>query len=407
MGETGPFISPQKKAMASYGSSSMQRRDSPPFVPRTFLQRNSGVVLACLVFLSVSLAMSTQVLPVIDEDFSDVVYFTIVTLTTCGFGDVVPSSQGGRLFIIIYVFAGVILFSIVIGIVSVANLKKGLSTAAEARTAATRRFLLRFRSGPGSPRRQERERLTERDEEEGEEGREEERDAGGWGDDSDSDGGDSDSSSPLGRKATTLLRVVREAAPFFVFTLIGALIVHLTNAEWTDDMTYVNSLYFTFTTGTTIGYGDIRPKDKRAKWFCVFYIPISVFVIWRTVHNVSNIYIQNEVKEANAEILAQGLSFGDMLEMNDSGDGRVTEAEFTKGMLIAMNKVDRDTMADIHAQFQALDPEGNGWLAAEHLKEYDRANARVDRSRDRTSTVSGGPADMVARRPPQRQRTIQ
>jgi hypothetical protein len=404
-------------------SSSSNERVGVAGSARTFAQRNSGVVLACLTYFSISLALCTQVLPVIDEDFSDVVYFTVVTLTTCGFGDVVPKTAAGRLFIIFYVFAGVILFSIVIGIVSVANLRRGLSTAAEARTAATRRFLLRFGS-PRSRRRgshkggsgEESERLAASGEAQGSRGAEGSgvaaaAAAAADADDDDDDDDDSSPSSLLGRKAITLLLVVREALPFFVFTLLGALVVHLTNAEWSDDMTYVNSLYFTFTTGTTIGFGDIVPKDKRAKWFCVLYIPVSVFVIWRTVHNVSDIYIQNEIKEANAEILAQDLSFSDLLEMNDSGDGKVTEAEFTKGMLIAMNKVDKEVMAAIHQQFVALDPEGHGWLVAEHLKDFDRQVHAG--GRDRTATVGGpyggpyGKAMLVSEKSLQRQRTIQ
>eukprot|EP00937_MAST-01D_sp_MAST-1D-sp2_P003236 g3236.t1 len=338
-------------------------------ISQSFHRRNRGVLVACVVYFLVSCGVCTKVLPVIDEDFSDVVYFTVVTLTTCGFGDVTPKTQAGRLFIIFYVFVGVILFSIVMGISSVSTMRFGVKNMAKARSRAAQRFLRTFgrvgeaerraRQGGGMPR-----PLSTFD---------------GESDDEDEGGAGSSLGLPSLRslRHSTLFRVFAAAAPFFVFTLVGALVVHLTNAEWSDEMNYTNSLYFTFTTGTTIGYGDIKPTDAAGKWFCVFYIPVSVFVIWRTVHNVSEVYIQSEVREVNAQILSTDMSLADLADMDETGDGRVTEVEFTKHMLTAMRKVDHETMDAIHAQFVNLDADGQGWLDATELKERARAASKA------------------------------
>ena len=344
----------------------------------SFVQRNRGVIIACVLYVLVSIGVCFNILPVIDEDFSDVVYFTVITLTTVGFGDIVPQTESGRLFMIFYVATGLILFSIIIGISSVRTMRFGLENVAQANSKRMNRFLRRFaRSNK---------RKTESD------GKGSLRALASFDGESDSDteDGSGDGVGNRHRSAVrrldalhrlTLVRVIRAAAPFFVYTIVGALVVHMTNAEWSASMDYTTSLYFTFTSGTTIGYGDIKPVDKAGKWFCVFYIPISVFVIWRTVNNVANIYIQAEVHSVNSAILSSEIGSNELGYMDETGDGRVTEPEFTKYMLVSMGKVDKETMDAIHAQFSSLDADGKGWLAATEMQERVRAATATSTSR--------------------------
>lgn len=46
------------------------------------------------------------------EDLSwlDAFYFTVITLSTVGYGDIVPTTPAGKLFTIFYVFVGIVIF---------------------------------------------------------------------------------------------------------------------------------------------------------------------------------------------------------------------------------------------------------------------------------------------------------
>lgn len=57
------------------------------------------------------------------------------------------------------------------------------------------------------------------------------------------------------------------AALFSAFLLLGALVYH-----FLEGWTYIEALYFSFTTLTTIGLGDYLPSTRASKLFSIFYI---------------------------------------------------------------------------------------------------------------------------------------
>merc|ERR1719182_1277975 len=58
---------------------------------------------------------------------------------------------------------------------------------------------------------------------------------------------------------------------FAVFLLLGSLVFHLL-----EGWTYLEALYFSFTTLTTIGFGDYLPSTPISKVFSIFYIIVGL-----------------------------------------------------------------------------------------------------------------------------------
>ena len=63
-----------------------------------------GIVVLALIVIAIGTVFYTRV-----EGWRalDAVYFTVVTLTTIGFGDLVPTSDAGKVFTIVYSLVGV------------------------------------------------------------------------------------------------------------------------------------------------------------------------------------------------------------------------------------------------------------------------------------------------------------
>jgi hypothetical protein len=87
-------------------------------------ERHRVVWGLALVFFLASLAMGLKVLPVMDEDFSDIMYFFVVTLSTVGYGDIVVASEPAMIFMVFYSFFGLLLAASIIGILSVQSLHR-------------------------------------------------------------------------------------------------------------------------------------------------------------------------------------------------------------------------------------------------------------------------------------------
>ncbi|WP_432228216.1 potassium channel family protein [Enterococcus faecalis] len=76
-------------------------------------------------------------------------------------------------------------------------------------------------------------------------------------------------------------------AVIFVLT-IGTVFYH--NVE---KMSYLNALYFSVTTLTTVGYGDLAPKTAFGKIFSILYIFIGLGLISASIANFNQALVQH------------------------------------------------------------------------------------------------------------------
>lgn len=111
-GEAGGFLRVLRtlRLLHTYKFLSRLRADFP------FFQRNEDVVLAMahlfiFIFIMTSIVYETQHWsnPNI-KNYVDVLYFTVTTLTTTGFGDITLSGSTGRLISVVIMIFGVTLF---------------------------------------------------------------------------------------------------------------------------------------------------------------------------------------------------------------------------------------------------------------------------------------------------------
>ncbi|KAF9652571.1 hypothetical protein BDM02DRAFT_2784109 [Thelephora ganbajun] len=90
---------------------------------RNFTKSGSGVspkqrsLLTIVMFLLVYLALGALVNSLlIDLNFIDALYFTVVSIETVGFGDIVPDNTGSRVFMCFYIIFGILTLGVAVGV---------------------------------------------------------------------------------------------------------------------------------------------------------------------------------------------------------------------------------------------------------------------------------------------------
>jgi hypothetical protein len=80
---------------------------------------NGNVVTLCALYVAIYIGIAIVAFSFCFEKWTiiDSVYFAISTFTTCGYGDLQPTTQAGQLFTIFFVVYGVIILGIFIAIV--------------------------------------------------------------------------------------------------------------------------------------------------------------------------------------------------------------------------------------------------------------------------------------------------
>lgn len=79
-----------------------------------------------------------------------------------------------------------------------------------------------------------------------------------------------------------------------VILAFGSTVYH-----YVEGWSWLDSIYFSIITLTTIGYGDFSPQTNEGKLFTIFYIIIGIGIILSFVNTIYNHY--NSVKKKKSK----------------------------------------------------------------------------------------------------------
>lgn len=82
-----------------------------------------------------------------------------------------------------------------------------------------------------------------------------------------------------------------------LLTTIIVLIIGTLTYSYLEGWSYIDSLYFSVVTLTTIGYGDFTPKTDEGKLFTILYIVIGIGMILSFINTVYNHFTSMKEQE--------------------------------------------------------------------------------------------------------------
>eukprot|EP00051_Salpingoeca_urceolata_P016439 m.217995 g.217995 ORF g.217995 m.217995 type:complete len:539 (-) comp18676_c0_seq6:131-1747(-) len=253
--------------------------------------------------------------------FVDVLYFTAVSLSTVGFGDVRPKSDSSRLFTCFFVLFGSVVIGYGIGLILTYFLDSAQAKV-ESMEDIIERNQFRYADAP----------TTDTD------------------GDGDVDADDKPWPTPcmIWRRQSSAVRQLIKSL-VLVLAMIGIGVAILMVDRRHENPSFTEALYFACITVTTVGYGDYTPTTDAGKIVCALYVLGATAVFAHAMGSVANLPLERRRRKLELKVLDQyrrGLTMKDLLSLVKGGEspGYITRSEFVLKMLYKLNKVPgRDT----------------------------------------------------------------
>lgn len=331
----------------------IRKRESQSISLTEALELSDSGLKKIAYFLPVYGAMGVVAFSVVFDKWSvvDSLYFSAVTFSTVGFGDLHPKNDAGRVFCIAYSIVGITALGIVFGEIG----KLFLEKQKNALNDATSNFL-NF--------------LNE---------------------DQENDCVDMVGEETLEEEESFLrmlgCQLVSQTPSVLLILSLSCVIGYFEG--WTS----VQIVYFATVTATTTGYGDITPEKKSMKVLSLVFIPLSVCLTGAVLGSIAESIIGFHVRKKEKNLFQRSFKIGDLYAMDMNCDGKVSRGEFLAYMLVSMDKVDKETIDNIFALFDKFDVKGDDYItqldveALQVRKQLKRAKSASNRSLSVTSWV--------------------
>ena len=300
------------------------------------------VLHICALYALTYVAIAIVAYSFVFEKWSivDSVYFAVSTFTTVGYGDLEPSTVPGMLFTIVFAVYGVIILGIFIGIFG-HYLSEGQAKAVKImkRKRHKRIISVLLTEQTERQRKKEVQRIK--------------------------DTFFSDHHSLL----KDIIRVIKREAPEILFVMLLALILGIR-----EGWSLTSTLYFCVMSASTTGFGDYTPRNEIDKVYCIFFLPLAVAVFGEVLGRIANVYIQRKARLREQAFLRRSITMCDLRRMDANQDGSVDMEEFLCFMLVALQKVDKETIQDLKDAFYSLDRNRNGQIDKEDLVDFTQTD---------------------------------
>ena len=249
--------------------------------------------------------------------WDEAIYFLVVSSSTVGYGDYVPSTDGGKLATVLFMTVGII-----VTFAQLASITSRVFTPifVYARALAEMAF----------PQR---------------------------GIDIDGDGRP-DFKVPRG---IFLFYSKALIGPFLVVLVIEAIfaVIFVHIEEWT----YATSFYHCFVTSTSIGYGAPQITTASGRWCAVVQIVLTVSLVGAIISDIRMLSVLRKEKLHKLR-LVQGQHDTDLMVALDRDGNGVDRFEFVIGMLQTLEVVTPDDVEPFLMLFERLDVDKSGYLTA-------------------------------------------
>jgi len=131
-------------------------------------------------------------------------------------------------------------------------------------------------------------------------------------------------------------------------------------------LTTWGALYMSIVTLTTVGFGDYSPGSTAGVIFSLFWTVAGVAACANFVRACASFF--RWASRRRSYLLQERISKELFQEMDVTKDGRLSQVEFLRYLLLKYELVDRQVLDDIRKQYDLLDPGGTNSVSFEAIQ---------------------------------------
>jgi len=135
-----------------------------------------------------------------------------------------------------------------------------------------------------------------------------------------------------------------------------------------EDMTFVNALYMSVITVTTVGFGDYSPKTQAGRMFGSFWILFGVLAVSRAIGSFIDIFLEARAARREEALLKKKVSMSELVKFAGK-DGKLDMNEFIILKLQDMGKITTNDVDRASLVFKDMDKDGTGTIDASDLRD--------------------------------------
>ncbi|XP_061964744.1 two-pore potassium channel 1 [Populus nigra] len=272
------------------------------------------------VFLAVYLGLGTLCFYVFRDDIKgkksnpilDSLYFCIVTMTTVGYGDLVPDSAPVKLLACVFVFTGMLLIGLI--------LSKAADYLVEKQEILLIKALRMHRK--------------------------------------------LDPAAFLKEIETNKVKYKCYLAIIIlsVLMLVGTIFLYMV-----EDLDIIDAFYCVCSTVTTLGYGDKSFSTVYGRMFAVFWILTGTIALGQLFLYIAELFTESRQRALVNWVLTRRMTHLDLEAADIDDDGVVGAAEFVVYKLKEMGKISEEDIALVMKEFEDLDVDQSGTLSVSDI----------------------------------------
>eukprot|EP00178_Gracilaria_changii_P001877 TRINITY_DN126_c0_g1_i1.p1 TRINITY_DN126_c0_g1~~TRINITY_DN126_c0_g1_i1.p1 ORF type:complete len:399 (-),score=94.24 TRINITY_DN126_c0_g1_i1:648-1844(-) len=276
-----------------------------------------GSMLAILAHVAVGIVVMRWL-----EGWSvfDAAYFCVVTTTTVGYGDITPTRNASKLFVIYYVFVSIAIISTLLAFV--------------VGTLIDRQEELLLRA------------------------------IGSDGDDSDEEEQQAASATTGALDKSDIHEAVVSALWLFAILSVGVVVF-----SKLEKLSLLNAMYVTVISASTVGFGDLQPTRNSSKLIMTVWLCFATIYAAKVVAEVAGLFAKLKQNSATRRLMSATMDVKTLMRMDVDNDRRVDKAEFLAQMLIRTGKVSEEDVKPVLRRFDELDKDDSGYITMAEVQQ--------------------------------------